>query len=159
MARILIVEDSEDLAAALAHNFELEGHEARIAGEGSAALSTASSWEPHLVILDLMLPGIDGYEVLRRLRGNDYQGPVMILTAKGEEADKVRGFRLDADQYVTKPFGLLEMLERVSSLLRRSGLRTPPERPRVEFGNVVVDPASRGVTRGGERVTLTPKAY
>ena len=159
MARILIVEDSEDLAAALAHNLELEGHEARIAGEGSVALSTASAWEPHLVILDLMLPGIDGYEVLRRLRGNDYQGPVMILTAKGEEADKVRGFRLDADQYVTKPFGLLEMLERVSSLLRRSGLRTPPERPRVEFGNVVVDPASRGVTRGGERVTLTPKAY
>jgi two-component system response regulator MtrA len=159
MARILIVEDSEDLAAALAHNLELEGHEARIAGEGSVALATASAWEPHLVILDLMLPGIDGYEVLRRLRGNDYGGPVMILTAKGEEADKVRGFRLDADQYVTKPFGLLEMLERVSSLLRRSGLRTPPERPRVEFGNVVVDPASRGVTRGGERVTLTPKAY
>lgn len=159
MARILIVEDSEDLAEALAHNLELEGHEAKIAGDGRVALATANDWEPQLVILDLMLPGIDGYEVLRRLRGNDYDGPVMILTAKGEEADKVRGFRLDADQYVTKPFGLLELLERVSSLLRRSGARTLPERPRIGFGTIVIDPASRAVTRAGERVTLTPKAY
>ena len=159
MARILIVEDSADLAEALAHNLELEGHEAKIAGDGRVALATASEWSPHLVILDLMLPGIDGYEVLRRLRGNDYEGPVMILTAKGEEADKVRGFRLDADQYVTKPFGLLELLERVSSLLRRSSARTPPERAHIDFGAVVIDPASRSVTRGGERVTLTPKAY
>jgi two-component system, OmpR family, alkaline phosphatase synthesis response regulator PhoP len=159
MARILIVEDSEDLAEALAHNLELEGHEAKIAGDGRIALATASDWDPQLVILDLMLPGIDGYEVLRRLRGNDYEGPVMILTAKGEEADKVRGFRLDADQYVTKPFGLLELLERVSSLLRRSSARAAPERARIEFGSIVIDPASRAVTRGGKRVTLTPKAY
>ena len=159
MARILIVEDSADLAEALAHNLELEGHEAKIAGDGRTALATASEWVPNLVILDLMLPGIDGYEVLRRLRGNDYDGPVMILTAKGEEADKVRGFRLDADQYVTKPFGLLELLERVSSLLRRSSARIPPERPRIDFGAIVIEPASRSVTRGGERVTLTPKAY
>jgi DNA-binding response OmpR family regulator len=159
MARILIVEDSADLAEALAHNLELEGHEARIAEDGRAALATASEWAPNLVILDLMLPGIDGYEVLRRLRGNEYEGPVMILTAKGEEADKVRGFRLDADQYVTKPFGLLELLERVSSLLRRSSARTAPERPRIDFGTVVIEPASRSVTRAGERVTLTPKAY
>src|SRR5687767_15700654 len=111
MARILIVEDREDVAEALAQTLELEGHEAKIAGDGRVALATANSWDPQLVILDLMLPGIDGYEVLRRLRSNDYEGPVMILTAKGEEADKVRGFRLDADQYVTKPFGLLELLE------------------------------------------------
>jgi two-component system, OmpR family, alkaline phosphatase synthesis response regulator PhoP len=159
VARILIVEDSEDLAEALAHNLELEGHEARVAGDGHVALETARAWEPNLVILDLMLPGMDGYEVLRHLRRNDFDGPVLILTAKGEEADKVRGFRLDADQYVTKPFGLLELLERVSSLLRRSGARAAPPRTRIEFGDITIDPASRAVTRAGERVTLTPKAY
>jgi DNA-binding response OmpR family regulator len=161
MSRILIVEDSEDLAAALAHNLELEGHEVKTAGDGRRGLEVASQWEPQLIILDLMMPGIDGYEVLRRLRSDGYDGPVMILTAKGEEVDKVRGFRLDADQYVTKPFGLLELLERVASLLRRSSTRGPaaPARPHIDFGDIIVEPASRTVTRSGERVTLTPKAY
>lgn len=159
MARLLIVEDNEDLAEALAHNLELEGHEVKIAADGRRGLAIASEWHPQLVILDLMLPGIDGYEVLRRLRADHYEGPVMILTAKGEEVDKVRGFRLDADQYVTKPFGLLELLERVSSLLRRSGSRSATSPERLTFGDITVEPSSRIVTRAGERVTLTPKAY
>jgi len=111
-----------------------------------------------------MLPGIDGYQVLRSLRADGRQTPVLILSARGEEADKVRGFQLDADQYVTKPFGLIELLERVKSLLRRNRARTEPvDSPSgagmIRFGEVAIDPASRTVTRAGEVVGLTPKAY
>jgi DNA-binding response OmpR family regulator len=107
-------------------------------------------------VLDLMLPGIDGYEVLRRLRASGVRTPVMILSARAEELDKVRGFRLDADQYVTKPFALLELIERVKALLRRGGHGA---RSSIRFGGVEVDPESRTVTRGGEAVTLSPKAF
>ncbi|MDF2775698.1 MAG: response regulator receiver [Geminicoccaceae bacterium] len=111
-----------------------------------------------------MLPGMDGYQILRSMRADGKQTPVLILSARGEEADKVRGFQLDADQYVTKPFGLIELLERVKSLLRRTRARTDtPDRAVAEgvitFGDVTIDPASRTVTRAGEAVALTPKAY
>jgi DNA-binding response OmpR family regulator len=124
-------------------------------------LQAVREWAPELVILDLMLPQLDGYEVLAQIRKDDNRVPVIILTARGEEADKVRGFRLDADQYVTKPFGVLELLERVGSLLRRNGARgaTSTHESCIRFADVVVDTASRTVKRGGESITLTPKAY
>jgi two-component system alkaline phosphatase synthesis response regulator PhoP len=159
-ARILLVEDNADLAAGVEYNLKLEGYDVRIAGTGAEALTVAESWSPQLVLLDLMLPGMDGYKVLHTLRSSGSTVPVMILSARGEEADKVRGFRLDADQYVTKPFGILELLERVAALLRRSsrnGAHKPAER--LTFGDVVVDLAARVVTRNGAPVTLTPKAY
>lgn len=160
-ARILVVEDNADLAAGIEYNLALEGYDVRIAPTGAEALATATSWEPHLVLLDLMLPGgMDGYKVLQALRANGSSVPVIILSARGEESDKVRGFRLDADQYVTKPFGVLELIERIGALLRRAsrgGAGKSPEQLR--FGNVSVEFASRTVTRGGAAVTLTPKAY
>ena len=160
MSRILLVEDNADLASGLEYNLRLEGYDVRIAEDGRGGLAAARDWAPDLVILDLMLPGIDGYEVLRSIRAGGSDVPVIILSARGEEADKVRGFRLDADQYVTKPFGVLELLERVRSLLRRSAARAGGADARLlRFGAVTVDTASRAVTRAGQAVTLTPKAY
>jgi two-component system alkaline phosphatase synthesis response regulator PhoP len=161
MARILVVEDNLALAEGIAYNLRHEHHETRIAEDGRVGLQAVREWDPELVILDLMLPELDGYEVLAQIRKDDNRVPVIILTARGEEADKVRGFRLDADQYVTKPFGVLELLERVGSLLRRNGTRagTGAHEGCIRFADVVVDTASRTVKRGGESVTLTPKAY
>jgi DNA-binding response OmpR family regulator len=159
MARVLIVEDSADLAAGIQYNLDLEGYETRIAEDGRRALVLAEQWTPDVILLDLMLPELDGYQVLQTLRGRGVKTPVLILTARGEEADKVRGFRLDADQYVTKPFGVLELLERVRALIRRSARETAPTAPPLRFGDVVVETSSRMVTRNGSPCALTPKAY
>jgi DNA-binding response OmpR family regulator len=163
MPRILIVEDNVDLAAGLEYNLALEGYEVRVAGDGPGGLAAAREWSPDLVILDLMLPRLDGYGVLAAIRETRNDVPVIILSARGEEADKVRGFRLDADQYVTKPFGVLELLERVSALLRRktraAGNAAHASAETLRFGEVVVDVSARTVCRGGAPVLLTPKAF
>jgi two-component system, OmpR family, alkaline phosphatase synthesis response regulator PhoP len=161
-SRILVVEDNAALAEGIEYNLKLEGYEVRIAESGTDAITTAESWDPELVILDLMLPGVDGYQVLKSIRGRGSYVPVIILSARGEESDKVRGFRLNADQYVTKPFGVVELLERVAALLRRSVATTSgkqQEKSELKFGGIVVDLASRSVFRNGEPCTLTPKAY
>ncbi len=158
--RILLVEDNANLAEGIEYNLRLEGYDVRIAETGRVALELFQGWVPELLILDLMLPDIDGYQVLRSIRGRGSRVPVIILSARGEESDKVRGFRLDADQYVTKPFGIVELLERVAALLRRSALgNSTPQPSVVKFGNVVVDLASRTVVRRGLSCALTPKAY
>lgn len=163
-ARILVVEDNADLAAGIEYNLGLEGYDVRIAGDGTAAVSVAREWHPQLILLDLMLPGMDGYKVLQTLRAepDGASVPVIILSARGEEADKVRGFRLDADQYVTKPFSVLELIERIAALLRRaSRTASPPEAHAdpIRFGDVEVDTQARVVIKGGEPCALTPKAY
>ncbi len=153
MKRILIVEDNPDLAYGLRNNLEIEGYEVEVSEDGVKGLARAREARPDLVILDLMLPGLDGYRVLRKLRDDGFTMPVLILTARGEEADKVTGFRLGADDYVTKPFGLLELIARVAALLRRAGggngagSAGPPER----FGDIFVDPrhADRHAQRRG----------
>ncbi len=122
MPRILIVEDNPDLAYGLRTGLEIEGYEVQVAEDGETGLERARAWSPDLVMLDLMLPGMDGYRVLKTLREGGSDVPVLILTARGEEADKVLGFRLGADDYVTKPCGVLELLARVGALLRRSRL-------------------------------------
>ena len=159
MARVLIVEDNADLAAGIEYNLSLEGYETCIVEDGRRALTAAEQWIPDVILLDLMLPELDGYQVLQTLRSRGVKTPVVILTARAEEADKVRGFRLDADQYVTKPFGVLELLERVRSLLRRSSREAAAAPAPLRFGDVVVDTSSRMVTRGGVPCALTPKAY
>ena len=159
MKRILVVEDNPDLAYGLRNNLEIEGYEVEVVDDGTDGLARARSG-PDLVILDLMLPGMNGYRVLRALRDEGRRMPVLILTARGEEADKVRGLRLGADDYVTKPFGVLELLARVEALLRRAA---PPGRdgagPPERFGDVEIVPASRTVLRGSEPVCLTPKEF
>ena len=159
MTKILVVEDQPDLAELLARNFVLEGFEVRTAGDGREVVPLVRSWRPDLVILDLMLPGMDGFEVLRGLRAEHQRLPVIILSARGEETDKIRGFRLDADQYVTKPFGLVELLERVHALLRRAAATDAATvSERISFGSVVIDPSAHSVTRDGAPVSLSPKA-
>lgn len=159
-ARILVVEDNPDLAYGLRNNLEIEGYHVDVADDGTTGLARARDASPDLIILDLMLPGMDGYRVLRALRDEGRRMPVLILTARGEESDKVRGLRLGADDYVTKPFGVLELLARVEALLRRStpGNGTVASLPD-RFGEIDVIPASRSVTRQGQPVPLTPKEY
>lgn len=160
-SRVLVVEDQPELAELLAHNLRLEGLEVRTVYDGREALGAHATFDPDLVILDLMLPGLDGFEVLRTLRGRSRDLPVIILSARGEEQDKIRGFRLDADQYVTKPFSLLELLERVHALLRRRAVRAEGAAPetRLSFGTVEVDTDARTVCNDGREVSLSPKAF
>ena len=158
MTSVLIIEDNTDLAYGLRNNLEIEGYEVDVAVDGVAGLARAEASPPDLVILDLMLPGLDGYRVLKALRDRGQQVPVLILTAHGEEADKVRGFRLGADDYVTKPFGLLELMARVAALLRRSTRQSAP-RERERFGDVDVDLRTRTVMRGDRPVPLTPMEF
>jgi two-component system, OmpR family, alkaline phosphatase synthesis response regulator PhoP len=165
MTQILIVEDNRNLAHGLRVNLEAEGYVVDLAYDGGAGLAQIRAQAPDLVILDLMLPGIDGYRVLRTIREEHYEGPVLILSAKSNEMDHVRGFRLGADDYVTKPFGLLELIARVDALLRRSRANgraattsdATPALDAVTFGAIRVEPATRLVYREGRQVALRPK--
>ena len=158
MARILIVEDNARLAYGLRNNLEIDGHVVDVAEDGSQGLEAVASGAPDLVILDLMLPGMNGYQVLRSLRDQGSGVPVLILTARGEEADKVMGFRLGADDYVTKPFGVLELLARVTAILRRAGRDGQPNQVET-FGSVEIRLEQRSVLRDGREVQLTPKEF
>lgn len=159
-ARVLLVEDNSDLAEGLRYNLEREGYDVKVAADGPTGLETGQRWRPDLILLDLMLPGMSGFDVLKGLRSSGNRMPVIIVSARGEEADKVHGFRLDADQYVTKPVGLMELLERVRALLRRSAQVGSDEvAARIHFGEVNIEPGPRIVTRGDRSVALTPKAY
>ncbi len=162
MAKILIVEDNQNLALGLRTNLEFEGHDAEIARDGTGGLIRARTGSHDLVVLDLMLPAMDGFRVLETLRNEGIATPVLVLTARGDEADKVRGLRGGADDYVTKPFALRELLARVAALLRRSATLAegrPAAVGDVRFGDVEVNPATRVVTRAGRPVALRPKEY
>jgi len=162
LIRILLIEDNHDLAFGLRNNLEIEGYEVDTAEDGMGGLKTFAKMNPDLVILDLMLPEMDGFRVLRSLRQDGHATPVLLLTAKGEEADKVRGLRMGADDYVTKPFGLLELLARVEALLRRThvGDTGRGDVQKVHrFGVIEVDPASRTVRRASRTVELAPKEF
>ena len=163
MRRILVVEDNPDLAFGLRNNLEIEGYEVSVAHDGTTALALAEEVKPDLIILDLGIPDPDGFRVLRTIRdrGDDVQ--VMILSAAVEETSKVRGLRIGADDFVTKPFGILELLARVEALLRRPRPSTLPqveESERIERrGNLEIDLQARTVTVRGRRVALAPRAF
>ena len=163
MTRVLVVEDNRDLAFGIQTALEVEGYQVRVAGDGILGLTAAREFEPALIILDLMLPGMDGYRVLRALRESGQNVPVLILTARGEETDKVLGFETGADDYVTKPFSVLELMARVRALLRRTGVSEAHEgdapRQRYQFGDISVNVAARTVHRGGESIALAPKEF
>jgi DNA-binding response OmpR family regulator len=161
VTHILLIEDNPGFAEGLRQNLEFDGYRVTVASDVATSARAITADSPDLIILDLMLPDGNGYDVLRTIRERDSVTPVLLLTALSEEAHKVRGFRLGADDYVTKPFGLLELLARIESLLRRSAsgsfavVRLPP----VRFGDVQVDRDHRKVTRAGAVVPLTPKEY
>jgi two-component system alkaline phosphatase synthesis response regulator PhoP len=162
VSRILLIEDNRDLAFGLRNNLEIEGYEVATEEDGKSGLKAFAKVNPDLVILDLMLPELDGFRVLKCLRQEGHATPVLVLTAKGEEADKVRGLRMGADDYVTKPFGLLELLARVEALLRRTqGPRDTAEEGRKThcFGSIEVNPSARTVQRGSQAVELAPKEF
>ncbi|HET9372716.1 MAG TPA: response regulator transcription factor [Vicinamibacterales bacterium] len=156
MKRVLLVEDNRDLAAGLRNNLEIEGYEVEWAADGPCGVRAFRERAPDLVVLDLMLPGLDGYRVLREMRSARRDVPVLVLTARAEEADKVRLLKLGADDYVTKPFGVLELLARIEALLRRAW---PARDERFGFGDVLVDASKRTVMRAGQDVTLTPMEF
>lgn len=162
MPRILVIEDNADLAFGLRNNLEIEGYAIEVADDGNKGLMRARATTPDLIILDLMIPGLDGYRVLRTLRDEGHNTPVLILSARGEEADKVRGFRLGADDYVTKPFSLLELLARVEALLRRSSMREGSDGELGEllhFGEISIDPKAQIVYRRFSPVEVTHREF
>src|SRR5215218_8089852 len=164
MSDILIIEDNADIARGLRDNLEEEGYEVDVALDGEQGLARVRGRPPKLVILDLMLPRIDGIQVLRRLRDEGFEMPVLILSARAGEAEKVRGFRIGADDYVTKPFGLRELLARVDALFRRRRRLTSdadhaPITPPMRFGDIEIRFDSRSVLRNGQPITLRPREF
>jgi DNA-binding response OmpR family regulator len=164
--RILVIEDNANLAFGLRNNLEIEGYEVEVAGDGATGLESARRFPPRIILLDLMLPAMDGLRVLQALREEGSQVPILILTARGGEADKVRGLRLGADDYVTKPFSVVELMARIEALLRRAkasaaggGEAEPSGSPIEIFGNVEVSLSTRSILRGGQPVSLTPKEF
>ena len=153
MARILIVEDEPDIALGLQQDLKLDGYAVEVAGDGVTAIARATSEPFDLVILDVMLPGKDGFQVCRELRHARVQVPIILLTARSHEAEKVLGFDLGADDYITKPFSPLELRARVKAALRRSASDTPEL---VRFGDFEVDFERFELRRHGKPVDLTP---
>ncbi|MFN8573011.1 MAG: response regulator transcription factor [Gemmatimonadaceae bacterium] len=168
MPRILLVEDNRAIAQGLRLALEQEGYDVRLSGDGADALQRIRSWLPELVILDLMLPTLDGLHVLRQLRADGLAMPVLILSARDTEVEKVRGFRIGADDYVTKPFSLDELLARVDAHFRRERRLSAREGVPVvaldaelstPLGMLTVSAGTRTVCRNGEPVVLRPKEF
>src|SRR5882724_2230926 len=158
MNRVLVVEDEAAILQGLRDNLEFEGYEVFTAADGMAGLEEIRKRDPHLIVLDLMLPKLSGYELCRKLRSEGVNTPILMLTARGEEADRVVGLDLGADDYVTKPFSVRELMARVRALLRRSGHGSdlPSE---LEFGDIRVDFTRYEAFRGGKKVELTRKEF
>jgi two-component system OmpR family response regulator len=153
--RVLVVEDEADLASAVRRALEEEGFSVDVAPDGESGLFNAESWDYDAILLDLMLPRMDGWQVLKRLRAKK-KTPVMILTARDAVDDRVRGLDTGADDYLTKPFELSELIARVRALIRRSKEKPSPV---LKLGTIEVNTAARTVKKGGRAVELTPKEY
>ncbi|WP_025323085.1 winged helix-turn-helix domain-containing protein [Deferrisoma camini] len=158
--RILVVDDEEDLVDLVAYNLEAAGFETAQALTGHEALRAAAEVRPDLVVLDVMLPDLQGFEVLRILRSRDAtrEVPVILLTARGGEPDRLAGFELGADDYVVKPFSPRELVARVRAVLKRAANPEAGARP-IRHGELEIDPGARRVWRGGQEVELAPQEY
>jgi DNA-binding response OmpR family regulator len=158
-ARLIVVEDNRHYAIALRNNLEVDGFAVDVAFDGETALARIRERRPALMVLDLMMPERDGYDVLRTLRDEGVSIPAVVLTARRDEADKLRAFGLGADDYITKPVGLMELIARIRAVLRRT-LPGFDETPTwIRFGDVEVHPPSRTVRRNGQPVELRPKHF
>jgi two-component system, OmpR family, alkaline phosphatase synthesis response regulator PhoP len=160
MSRILVVEDDADIASLIVHSLAPAGHESEVVANGSDVLTAARRQPPDLVILDRMLPGLDGLEICRALRADPDLGavPILMLTARAEEVDRIAGFETGADDYVTKPFSPKELVARIGALLRRVR-RGPADERVLRYGPLVVDVERHVVTDGDREVRLTAKEY
>lgn len=155
MTEILVIEDDEAISDLLRRGLTYEGYKVQVAQDGSNGLRMARDAPPDLVVLDLMLPGLDGLEVCRRLRAAD-DVPILVLTARGTVSDRISGLDSGADDYMVKPFSIDELLARVRALLRRRG---PPEEKELRFANVVMDTESHEVWRDERSIHLTAKQF
>lgn len=156
MPKVLIVEDDDSMIAALRDGFEYEGYTVSLARDGAAGLLQASETAPDLIILDVMLPKMSGLDVCREIRKGGNTVPIIMLTARGQEIDKVLGLKLGADDYVTKPFGFLELMARVEAVLRRATGR-PVQVESFEFGSVKADFKRCEVRRNGKLLDLSAR--
>ena len=156
---VLVVEDEENLLEALRYNLEHDGHSVLTAADGAKGLETARSALPDLIILDVMLPGLDGLEVCRILR-RETDAPILMLTAKGEEIDRVVGLELGADDYVAKPFSMRELMARVRALMRRPRSRTPgPSAEPLRAGPLTLDAEAHSARLGEDELRLKPREF
>jgi len=153
--RIAVIEDEESIASAIATRLRSEGYEVEIAGDGPGGVQLCDRWRPDLVVLDLMLPGLDGIEVCKQIQ-RDHPTPVLMLTARDSETDLLVGLAVGADDYMTKPFSARELVARIHALLRRADRPPPGDGRPVRIGAIELDSASRRVRSGGELVHLTP---
>ncbi len=153
MARILVVEDEPDMAMGLRENLQFEGYEVLEASDGEQALKIALTQRPDLILLDIMMPKLDGFEVCKRVREGGFTVPILMLTARAQEVDVVRGLELGADDYITKPFGVRELLARIKVALRHAGA-TPTQARILKVGNAQLDLIKGKVERGGETFNL-----
>lgn len=157
--KVLVVDDEPIIADVVSRYLQRAGYDTRVAGTGEDALSNARSERPDLVVLDLMLPGVDGLEVMRRLRQDDRTDiAIILLTARGEESDRIMGLRLGADDYLIKPFSPAELVARVDALLRRLQ-RVPAPGPRLQLDGLEIDPSGRRVLVDGVPETLTQREF
>ena len=157
--KVLVIEDDEAMAAALRHGFECEGYDVTVAENGAVGLEHAAAERRDLVILDLMMPRVDGFDVCKRLRSAGNRVPIIMLTARGEEIDKIVGLRLGADDYVTKPFSFMELVARAEAVLRRTTGESKPACHVCCFGDVVVDFKRHEATKGGRPVELSAREF
>ncbi|MDP2271924.1 MAG: response regulator transcription factor [Archangium sp.] len=156
MSRILVIEDEQDLGTLLEYNLRADGHEAEVVRSGAAGVSKAKSWKPDLILLDLMLPDIAGGEVARLLReGEPRRTPIIMVTARGEETDRVKGLELGADDYVVKPFSVKELLLRVKAVLRRHSDGPASEVKKLAKGAIALDVERHEVRVSDKPVVLT----
>ena len=158
--QILVVEDEQAIAAFVQTSLERERFSVSVARSGEAALAQIQADPPELIVLDLMLPGIDGFEVCRRVRQRRTYIPIVMLTSRTDDVDKIVGLELGADDYVTKPFNARELIARIRSVLRlvnKAG--TSPDRDQLQIGNLVIDRSQRVVTRDGQSINLPPKEF
>ena len=156
--RILVVDDEPNILDVLTMALRFQGFDVETAANGEQALTAAASFKPQLMVLDIMLPDMEGFEVARRLGAQRAQVPIVFLTARDATEDKIRGLTLGGDDYVTKPFSLEELVARIRSILRRSGL-AEPESSRLVFEDLELDEDAHEVTRAGEPVELTATEY
>jgi DNA-binding response OmpR family regulator len=161
MATILVVEDEFAVARGLQYALQQEGYEVTVASNGEEGLAVAGELAPDLIVLDVRLPGIDGFELLRRLRATGSKAPVLMLTARDDEVDKVIGLELGADDYLTKPFGLRELMSRIKALLRRAygDLSDAVGGRQIRHKDLVIDLERRRVSRGTKRINLTATEF